>query len=62
MSDNKLQNMLGKMEEARAKELGLSVDEYRKMLADKENKSREEARKYLGSKACEQGMERLKDE
>lgn len=62
MSENKLQNMIGRMEEARAKELGMSVEEYRKMLAEKESKSREEASKYLGSKDCEQDTGRLKDE
>lgn len=62
MVENKLQNMIGKMEEGRAKELGLSVEEYRKMPAEKESKSREEASKYLGSEDCERDMERLKGE
>ncbi|MFV1457656.1 hypothetical protein [Bacillus mycoides] len=62
MSENKLQNMISRMEVARAKELGLTVEEYRRMIADKESRSKEEASKYVDSKECEQDMKKLKED
>lgn len=62
MSENKLQNMIGRMEESRAKELGLTVGEYRRMLAEKERKSKKEAEDYLGSKDCDEDMRELKED